>query len=121
MAATARLGVSARLGRERGLLGGKKQAPDAIIVVLFSGSGWAVCAVARWVNTHFHHCLTCDPSPRGEAISPVLWLIGHPWPKEAAIHAAAPPSRAHCRTTAIGDGESDSDDGVGMACSQLVY
>lgn len=43
-------------------------------------------------------------------MSPVLWLIGHPWPKEAAIQAAAPLPLAYCRSTAIGDAEGDCDD-----------
>lgn len=47
-------------------------------------------------------------------MSPVLWLIGHPWPKEVAIHAAAAAAPQPLKPLSpisaplpIGDAESD--------------
>lgn len=49
-------------------------------------------------------------------MSLVLWLIGHPWPKEVAIHAAAAaapqPLSPIAAPLPIGDAESDCDDGA---------
>lgn len=73
--------------------GGKKSSTRChafFFSFLLFGPGWAVCAVARWVNSISTIAWRAIPSPRDEGISPVLWLIGRPWPKEAAIHAAAP-------------------------------
>lgn len=97
------------------MVGNKQQ--DAIISFLFFGSGWAVCAVARWINTTSTHCLACDPLParRGHPSRTLaLWLIGRPWPKAAAIHAAAPPCSPTAVPMPIGDAESDGDDGGGV-------
>lgn len=80
--------------------------------LLLFGSGWAVCAVARWVKSISTIAWRAIPSPRGEGISPVLWLIGRPWPKEAAIQAAAPRLSTNAAPTAIGDAEGDGDDGL---------
>lgn len=119
VAATARLEKEGELvgflGSGEGVGRNKHQMPMLasfpLSLSFLFGSGWAVCAVARWVNTISTIAWHAIPHPReAKAVSPVLWLIGHPWPKEAAIQAAAPLPLAYCRSTAIGDAEGDCDD-----------
>lgn len=75
------------LGSGEGL--GNKQ-PDAIIFLLFLWVGLG-CGCSSPLGKHPFAAAVCPammPLPaRTRAIFPVLWLIGRPWPKGAAIHA----------------------------------
>lgn len=119
VAATARLRSRClpRLGLEEGV--GNKQ-PDAVITILFLWVGLGcVCSspldkqpspATDWRAIH-------PPSAQlRAAIFPVLWLIGRPWPEEAAIHARPPRlfSSPTAVANAIGDaGSGEGDDGRG--------
>lgn len=111
----------ARFGLERGLGcwdgEGSKQ-PDAIISFLFFGSAWAVCAVARWINSLSAHCLACDPLPARRGHLSRTLANRPPLAERSSYPRRGPAFCADCRANAVGDAESESDDEEG--CSMAL-
>lgn len=98
--------------------GGKEQAPDAICFLFLSfllfGSGWAVCAVARWVNSISTIAWRAIPSPRDEGIFSRTLANRAPLAERSSYPRRRPAPLDQCRTPLpIGDdAEGDGDDGL---------
>lgn len=82
--------------------GGKEQAPDAICFLFLSfllfGSGWAVCAVARWVNSISTIAWRAIPSPRDEGIFSRTLANRAPLAERSSYPRRRPAPLDQCRT-----------------------